>query len=60
MTYARPEAAEEFLTRAKLDVRGLLPKTEKECLLIALYGLEKLAGWSETADDKCGTAIVSH
>jgi hypothetical protein len=33
---------EEFLTRAKFDVRGLLPKTEKECLFIALYGLEKL------------------
>jgi uncharacterized protein DUF4238 len=27
---------EEFLTRMELDVRGLLPKNEKECLFIAL------------------------
>jgi len=29
----------------KLDVGELLPKTEKECLFIALYGLNKLIEW---------------
>jgi hypothetical protein len=32
----------EFVTRAKFDVKGLLPKTEKECVFIALYGINKL------------------
>jgi hypothetical protein len=33
---------EEFMTRVQFDVKALLPKTKKECVFIALYGINKL------------------